>query len=45
MGGATYSLDACLYKGQPYYVDIERAQWPKQACQPKQAGICQGYRE
>lgn len=36
-GGATGSLDACLCKGQPYYVDIERAQWPKQACQPRQA--------
>ena len=36
-GDATGSLDACLYKGQPYYVDIERAQWPKQACQPRQA--------
>ena len=37
VGDATGSLDACLCKGQPYYVDIERAQWPKQACQPKQA--------
>lgn len=45
MGDATGSLDACLCKGQPYYVDIERAQWPKQACQPKQASTCQGYSE
>ena len=35
----------CLCKGQPYYVDIGRAQWPKQACQPRQASICQGYGE
>lgn len=44
-GEATGSLDAFLCKGQPYYVDIERAQWPKQACQPRQASICQGYSE
>lgn len=44
MGHAAGSLDACLCKGQPYYVDIERAQWPKQACQPRQASICQGYK-
>lgn len=43
MGDATGSSDACLCKGQPYYVDIERAQWPKQACQPGQASTCQGY--
>lgn len=42
-GGATCSLGACLCKGQPYYVDKERAQWPKQACQLRQVSICQGY--
>lgn len=41
MGEATGSLDACLCKGQAYYVDIERAQWPKQACQ---GSVCRGYK-
>lgn len=40
LGDATGSLNACLCKGQPYYVDIERPEWPKQGCQPsKEASI------
>ena len=45
VGDATCSLGACLCKGQPYYADKERAQWPKQACQLGQVNVCQGYRK
>lgn len=39
VGDVPCSLDACLCKGQPYYVDTERALWPKQACQPQQVYV------
>lgn len=41
-GGDSVSLGACLYKGQTYYADIERAEWPKQGRHQRQTSIRQG---
>lgn len=35
-------MDACLWKGQAHYVDIERAQCPKQACQVRRTADLSG---